>query len=69
MTTEEKAQGQINQYLLKGAPKPWATEEIEDFLKQQNWKHIERITRARYKPEWRFHGQAPISTQDDYHFG
>ena len=42
-TAAEIAEGQAANYLLRGAPKVWQTEEIEDFLNQQKWKAVQRI--------------------------
>ena len=44
------------------------TEEIIDFLTQQNWKTIERVTKSKFKPEWRFHALPPNANQDNYHY-
>ncbi|CAL1156170.1 unnamed protein product [Cladocopium goreaui] len=60
--------GQAANYLLRGAPKMWQTEEIEDFLNQQKWKAVQRISKVRYRNEWRFHAQPPSAMQENYHY-
>lgn len=67
-TKEEIAAGQAGNFLLRGAPRQWATEEITDFLTQQNWKSIERVAKAKFKPEWRFHALPPNANQDNYYY-
>ena len=67
-TKEEIDAGQVGNFLLRGAPKQWASEEIIDFLTQQNWKTIERVTKSKFKPEWRFHALPPNANQDNYHY-
>ncbi|CAL1162802.1 unnamed protein product [Cladocopium goreaui] len=64
----EQAKGQAANYLLRGAPKMWQTEEIEDFLNQQKWKAVQRISKVRYRNEWRFHAQPPSAMQENYHY-
>lgn len=68
MTQEEKAKGQEANYLLRGAPGEWQTEELEDFLQQQKWQNVKRISKVRFRNEWRFHAQPPTANQESFHY-
>eukprot|EP00435_Cladocopium_sp_Y103_P067145 s1007_g29.t1 len=67
-TTAEVATQRTQQYIAKGVPRQWQSEELQQFLESMDWKEIDSTHKARYKPEWRIRAKAPIVDKDAYHY-
>ena len=54
-------------YLIRGVPRQWEAEEITTFLTDQKWSALERFTKSKFKPEWKFRA-IPPDEKEVYHY-